>query len=103
MTNARRERGYDIILYQPVCPPRSCSTDVFMRYPSLAPHRATVRPSRPVRLPCSRGPRATALADSNVASRRHSTSSRVTCRTQQLIVTVYRVSEVLKNVCSGTK
>lgn len=97
MTNAQRERlrYYKIIIsYQPVCPPRSSTTSCLCVTP-LWPLAVTLSAPPSPGLPCSRGPRATALADPNAASCHHSTCSRVTCRTEP-IVTVYRVSE---NMC----
>lgn len=85
------ERGYDIIIsYQPVCPPRSSTTCLCVT--PLWPLAVSLFAPPSPGLPCSRGPRATALADSNAASCHHSTCSRVTCRTQPIVT-------VCRNVC----
>jgi len=89
MTNAQRERH--TILYYTSRFVRRVVRCVYA-LPLSGPSPCDYSPL-PARAPSVfQRPRATALADPNVASCHHSTRSRVTRRTQ-LIVTVYRVSE----------
>lgn len=94
MTNAQRERlrYYKIIIsYQPVCPPRSSTTCLYVT--PLWPLAVWLFP--PFQ-PVANGPSAlqrTACDRARRFKRRHSTCSRVACRMHP-IVTVYRVSEM---------